>query len=165
MSVPAPPRPAPPDSEIVVARAIATHAAEPGGLLPLLHAIQDALGWLPPEALPRVADAMNLSRAEVHGVVSFYHDFRTTPPGRHVVRICRAEACQAMGAEALVAHACRRLGTGFSTTRPDGAVTVEPVYCLGNCALSPAVLVDGALYGRVDPARFDELAADVLGDT
>lgn len=154
--------PSPPDSEAVVARAIALHAAEPGGLLPLLHAIQDTLGWLPPEALPRVAEAMNLSRAEVHGVVSFYHDFRTTPPGRRVVRICRAEACQAMGAEALVDHAARSLGTPLHSTRADGAVTLEPVYCLGNCALSPAILVDGRLHGRVDAGRFDALLADVV---
>ncbi len=154
--------PGPPvDPEAVVAAAITAHAAEPGGLLPLLHAIQDRLGWLPPEALPRVAKALNLSRAEVHGVVSFYHDFRTTPPGRVVVKICRAEACQAMGAEALVAHACDKLGLPFHSTRPDGAVTLEPVYCLGNCALSPAVMVDGELYGRVSPPRFDELVEAV----
>lgn len=150
---------APPDREAVVAEAIATLRHEPGALLPILHHIQDRLGWLPPESLPRVAEALNLSRAEVHGVVSFYHDFRTHPPGRRVVRVCRAEACQAMGADALVAHAQGRLGVELGETRADGAVTLEPVYCLGNCALSPAVMVDGRLHGRVGPARFDALTA------
>lgn len=146
-----------PDPVATVGRAITAHAHEPGGLLPLLHAIQDELGWLPPEALPRVADVMNLSRAEVHGVVSFYHDFRLKPPGRRVVRICRAESCQAMGSDALVEHARQRLGMEMHSTRPDGGFTLEPVYCLGNCALSPSMTVDGTLHGRVDPARFDEV--------
>ena len=125
--------------------------------MPVLHAIQDALGYVPPDALPRVALALNLSRAEVHGVVTFYHDFRTSPPGRRIVKICRAEACQSMGAEALVAHAEASLGVALGATRGDGWVTLEPVYCLGNCACSPAVLIDGELHGRVTPARLDEL--------
>ncbi len=147
----------PPNTDEVVQQAIEAHSREPGGLLPLLHAIQDGLGWLPPGCLPRVAAALNLSRAEVHGVVSFYHDFRTEPPGRRVVRICRAESCQAMGAEALVDHACARLGMAMHSTRVDDAFTLEPVYCLGNCALSPSVTVDGTLYGKVTPARLDVL--------
>lgn len=149
------------DAEAALSRALDAHASEPGGLLPVLHALQDALGWLPPALLPRVASALNLSRADVHGVASFYPDFRTEPPGRVLVKICRAEACQAMGAEALVEHACRRLATEMHTTRADGAVTLEPVYCLGNCALAPAVMVDGTLSGRVGPARFDALVGAV----
>jgi formate dehydrogenase subunit gamma len=97
----------------------------------------------------------------VHGVVSFYHDFRESPPGRHVLHICRAEACQAMGADRLVAHAKERLGVDFHGTTPDGAITLEPIYCLGNCALSPAVLADGELHGRVSPERFDALVAEL----
>ena len=147
--------------DAVVQRAIATHAAEPGGLLPLLHAIQDALGWLPPDALPIVALALNLSRAEVHGVISFYHDFRTRPPGRRVVKICRAESCQAMGSDALVKHACSTLGMALGSTRADGAFTLEPVYCLGNCALSPSIMVDGKLHGWVTRQRFDALMDEV----
>jgi NADH:ubiquinone oxidoreductase subunit E len=136
--------------------AIALHAARPGGLMPLLHAVQERLGFIPPEALPRIADALNISRAEVHGVITFYHDFRTSPRGRHVVKLCRAEACQSMGGEALALHAQARLGTAFHHTSPDG-VTLEPVYCLGDCACSPAMMIDGRLYGRVTPERFDRL--------
>ena len=162
---PVAPPPLDADADAAIARALGAHASEPGGLLPVLHAIQDALGWLPPESLPRVASALNLSRADVHGVVSFYPDFRTDPPGRVVVKICRAEACQAMGAEALVEHACQRLGTQMHTTRTDGAVTLEPVYCLGNCALAPAVMVGRTLFGRVGPARFDALVEAVPSST
>lgn len=136
--------------------AIALHAGRPGGLMPLLHAIQDRLGFVPPEALPRVAQALNISRADVHGVVTFYHDFRSSPPGRHVVKLCRAEACQSMGGEALAQHAQARLATEFHHTSAAG-VTLEPVYCLGDCACSPAMMIDGRLYGRVTPERFDRL--------
>ena len=136
--------------------AIALHAARPGGLMPLLHAVQQRLGFIPPEALPRIAQALNISRAEVHGVITFYHDFRTSPPGRHVVKLCRAEACQSMGGEALAQHAQARLRTQFHHTSA-GGVTLEPVYCLGDCACSPAMLIDGRLYGRVTPERFDRL--------
>jgi formate dehydrogenase subunit gamma len=130
---------------------------EPGALMPILHGIQDDLGWIPDEAVPVIAQALNQSRAEVHGVVTFYHEFRRSPPGRHVVHVCRAEACQSMGANALVAHAKKRLGVDFHGTTPDGAVTLEAVYCLGNCALSPAVMIDQELHGRVTPTRFDAL--------
>ena len=133
------------------------HRALPGALLPILHAIQDEIGWVPAEAVPVIAAALNLSRAEVHGVLSFYHHFRTAPSGRHVVQICRAESCRAQGAEALEAHAKRRLGVDFQATTDDGAVTLEAVYCLGNCACSPAVRVDDEIYGRVDCARFDQM--------
>ena len=125
-------------------------SADEGGLLPALHALQEAYGYIDDRAVPLLADVFNLSRAEVTGVVSFYHDFRREPPGRHVVKVCRAEACQAMGCERLVAELEARLGTPVDGTSPDGAVTLETVYCLGNCALSPAALVDGKLHGRVD---------------
>jgi formate dehydrogenase subunit gamma len=132
---------------------------EPGALLPIFHRIQERLGYIPPEALPGIAHALNLSRAEVHGVMSFYHDFRDTPPGRCVVKVCRAEACQAMGADALLRHAERQLGIPVGSTRADGSHTLEAAYCLGNCALSPAVMVDGHLKGRVTPQRLDALLA------
>ncbi|HET9620170.1 MAG TPA: formate dehydrogenase subunit gamma [Kofleriaceae bacterium] len=130
-----------------------------GALLPVLHAIQDALGFVPPASVPRIAHALNLSQAEVHGVISFYHDFRTSPPGRHVLKLCRAEACQAMGSEALAAHLTAALGVDFKHTSPDGALTIEPVYCLGNCALSPALLLDGKLRGRVTAEMLDGIIA------
>jgi formate dehydrogenase subunit gamma len=130
----------------------------PGALLPVLHGIQDALGYVPDDAVPLIAHELNLSRAEVHGVVSFYHHFRTHPPGRHVVRICRAEACQALGARALEAHAKKTLGVDFHETTKDGAITLEAVYCLGNCGCGPSVLVDpDALHARVTPEAFDAL--------
>jgi len=131
-----------------------------GALIPILHGVQAALGYIPPEAVPVVADELNLSRAEVHGVISFYHYFRSTPPGRHTVHLCRAEACQSMNASGLEAHARARLGVRFHETTGDGAFSLEPVYCLGNCALSPAMMVDGHLYGRVTPQRFDAVVAD-----
>ena len=133
-----------------------------GPLLPVLHGIQDALGYVPPDAVPLVADALNLSRADVHGVISFYHYFRNTPPGRHVIYVCRAESCQSMNGTALEAHVKSRLGVGFHETTSDGQFTVEPVYCLGNCACSPAVMVDGDLYGRVSPRRFDDIVASYV---
>jgi len=136
--------------------AIALHAGRPGGLMPLLHAIQEQVGFIPPEVLPRIAEALNISRAEVHGVITFYHDFRTSPAGRHVVKLCRAEACQSMGAEALAQHAQARLGAQFHHTSANG-IRLEPVYCLGDCACSPAMMIDGRLYGRVTPERFDRL--------
>jgi len=141
----------------VVASAISLHAHRPGGLLPLLHEVQDRAGYVPPDSVAVIAKAMRLSVAEVHGVISFYHHFRSTPPGRHTVRVCVAEACQAMGANALVEHACSSLGLEMHETTADGSVTLEPVYCLGNCACSPAVLVDNDLVGRVDARRFDAI--------
>ncbi len=124
-----------------------------GPLLPILHAINDQCGYVDERALPIIADVLNLTRAEVQGVVSFYHDFRRAPAGRHVVKVCRAEACQAMGAERLIAELETAFGIKLGETSPDGRVTLEPVYCLGNCALSPAALIDGRLYGRLDAAR------------
>ena len=132
----------------------------PGALLPVLHGVQDALGYVPGDAVPLIAHELNLSRAEVHGVVSFYHHFRTHAPGRHVVRICRAEACQSLGARALEAHAKKTLGVDFHETTKDGAITLEAVYCLGNCGCGPSVLVDDdALHARVTPEAFDALVA------
>jgi formate dehydrogenase subunit gamma len=131
----------------------------PGALLPILHGIQDALGYVPPAAVPLIADGLNLSRAEIHGVISFYHYFRDTKPGRHTIHLCRAEACQSMHQKATESHAKQKLGVEYHGTTANGAFTFEPVYCLGNCACSPAMMVDGELYGRVTPKRFDEIVS------
>ena len=136
---------------------VASHAGEPGALLPILHSVQKKLGYIPAEAVEHIAAGLNLSRAEVHGVISFYHYFRQHPPGRHVVQVCRAEACQAVQGEATEAHARKCLGTDFHGTSSDGSFSLEAVYCLGNCAAGPSVMIDDRLYGRVTPARFDEL--------
>jgi formate dehydrogenase subunit gamma len=135
----------------------ARFASSPGPLLPLLHAVHDELGFIPPEAVPRIASALNISRAEVHGVISFYHYFRRRPPGRHVVQICRAEACQAMNCEATEAHARKFLGVDYQGTSSDGEFTLEAAYCLGNCAAGPSVMVDGKLHGRVTPERLEQI--------
>ncbi|KDP88354.1 formate dehydrogenase subunit gamma [Cupriavidus basilensis] len=140
-----------------IAHIVATRRDMPGALLPILHEIQDAVGYVPADALPEIARALNLSRAEVHGVVTFYHHFRDSKPGRHVIQVCRAEACQSVGSEALAAHAERVLGCGFHETTADGEFTLEPVYCLGQCACGPAVMVGEQLVGRVTPQRFDAL--------
>jgi formate dehydrogenase subunit gamma len=148
-----------PADTAVVRRVVAEHAGRPGPLLQVLHAVQAALGYVPAAAVPLVAEGLNLSRAEVHGVVSFYHFFRQHRPGTHTISLCQAESCQSMGAVALAEHARRRLGVGFHQTTPSGAFTLEPVYCLGNCACSPAAMIDGRLYGRVTPERLDALIA------
>jgi len=132
----------------------------PGALLPILHALQEDFGYIDDAAIPLIADALNISHAEVHGVISFYHDFRRAPSGRHVLRVCRAEACQSMGCEGLVKHLEKRLGVRLGETTADGALTVEQVFCLGNCALSPAVMLDGKPYGRVSPEVADFLVDD-----
>jgi formate dehydrogenase subunit gamma len=142
--------------------AIARHRDRPGALLPLLHDVQDALGFIPPEVVGRVAQALNLSRAEVHGVITFYHHFRSHPAGRHVVRICQAEACQSMGAADLTAHAQQALGCKLHETTADGAFTLEPTYCLGLCAMSPSASVDDEVHARLTPAKFDRLIAATL---
>jgi formate dehydrogenase subunit gamma len=121
----------------------------PGALLPILHALQDEFGYVDKAAVPLIADALNLSHAEVHGVISFYHDFRHSPPAKHVLKMCRAEACQSMGCESTIRHVEKRLGVRLGETTDDRGFTVDAVYCLGNCALSPAVMLDGRLYGRV----------------
>src|SRR5258705_9800731 len=128
----------------------ASHRAQRGALLPILHAVQEALGHVPADAIPVLADELNLARADVHGVVSFYHDFRSEPPGRTTIRVCRAEACQAVGAERLVAHLRDRYGVSLGETSRDGSLTAEQVFCLGNCALGPAAQVDRLLDGRHD---------------
>jgi len=153
-----------PWDDVVAQALIAAAADRPGALLPVLHALQDAFGHIPEPAIPLVAQALNLSRAEVHGVVSFYHDFRRRPPGRHVVKLCRAEACQAMGGAALAAWLLDRLGLDWGGTTPDGGLTVEPVYCLGLCACAPAALVDGEPVGRLDRAAL-AAATPGLADT
>jgi len=129
-----------------------------GPLLPILHEVQDQFGCVPQEALPVIADELNLSRAEVHGVVTFYHDYRNHPAGRHVLKLCRAEACQSMGGDALAERIKTLLGIDFHQTTPDGSVTLEPVYCLGLCACAPAAMLDGEVHGRVD----DELATELI---
>ena len=135
------------------------HRSERGGLLPVLHDIQGELGCIDERAVAMVACDLNLSQAEVFGVVTFYPDFRASPSGASVIRICRAEACQSMGAEALARHATESLGVGLGDTTADGSITLEQVFCLGNCALSPAVMVNEKLVGRVDSERFDALVA------
>jgi formate dehydrogenase subunit gamma len=156
------------DGEADVLRAIQAAVektrGEPGPLLEILHAVQDQLGCVPAAAVPPIAEALNLSRAEVHGVMSFYHHFRATPAGRTHVRLCRAEACQSMRARELEAHAKRTLGVEVGETTRDGRVTLDAVYCLGNCACAPAIMVNGELHGRVTPARFDELAREWRAD-
>ncbi|PCJ33751.1 MAG: formate dehydrogenase subunit gamma [Cellvibrionales bacterium] len=136
---------------------IAQHQALPGALLPLLHAIQHAVGYVPAEAVPAIATGLNLSRAEVHGVISFYHHFHSEPMGENIVQICRAEACQAVGARELEKHATATLATELGNTSADGEVSLEPVYCLGNCACGPSVQIGDEVYARVTPDRFDAL--------
>jgi formate dehydrogenase subunit gamma len=140
-----------------VDRIVAGLADKPGALLPILHAVQSELGYIPAELVGRIAEGLNLSRAEVHGVVSFYHYFRQHPPGKHVVQLCRAEACQASRGEATEAHVRKCLGIDYHGTSADGVFTLEAAYCLGNCAAGPSMMIDDQLYGRVTPTRFDEL--------
>lgn len=128
-----------------------------GATLPILHALQEAFGYVPQPAIPMIAEALNLSRAEVHGVFTFYHDFREAPAGRHVLKLCRAEACQAAGGDAIASRAEQRLGVAMGGTTLDGAVTLEPVYCLGLCATAPSAMLDGRVVGRVDGQRLDAL--------
>lgn len=130
---------------------------KPGALLPILHGIQDALGYIPPESIDVIAKALNQTSAEIHGVITFYHQFRTYPPGKHNVEICRAEACQSMGSRQLESHAKATLGVDYHGTTKDGEVTLEPVYCLGNCACSPSIRINDQVYARVTAERFDEL--------
>jgi formate dehydrogenase subunit gamma len=156
--------PAPPLSTEAVEQidaAIARYRDSPGGLLEILHAIQARLNHVPPQSIPLIADALNLSRAEVYGVVTFYHYFRQKPAGRHVIRICQAEACRAMHCETLTAHAKAQLKVDFHETTADGRFSLEPVYCLGNCACSPAIMIDDDLHGRVTTGVFDQLVARV----
>ena len=136
---------------------LTAHKGLEGALLPILHVVQAEFGYVPQEVLPSIAKNLNISRAEVHGVVSFYHDYRETPAGRHVIKLCRAEACQAMGADQVAAHVQKSLGVDWHETTADGAVTLDPIFCLGLCACGPAAMVDGKLIGRVDIARMDKI--------
>jgi formate dehydrogenase subunit gamma len=138
---------------------ISQHSGEDGPLLPVLQALQETFGCVPEAAVVMVAEALNLSRAEVHGVVTFYHDLRREPAGRHIVKLCRAEACQAAGGDALAARAQARLGVAMGATAPDGSVTLEPVYCLGLCAAAPSAMIGGRVVGRLDETRLDAMVA------
>ena len=142
-----------------VLRVVAAHRTRPGALIEILHGVQAELGFIPPAAVPVLAEELNLSRAEVHGVISFYHYFRHSAPGQQTVRVCQAESCQSMNSEGLTEHVKKSLGIDFHETTADGKFTLEPVYCLGNCACSPAVMRNDDVYGRVTPERFDELLA------
>jgi formate dehydrogenase subunit gamma len=137
------------------AEIIAAHVDQQGATLPILHALQDAFGCVPAQAVPMIARALNLTRAEVHGIVTFYHDFRAEPPGRHVLRLCRAEACQSLGADAVAAHVRHRLDVDWHDTTADGSVTLEPVFCLGLCAVGPSAMLDGTPLARLDEAKVD----------
>jgi formate dehydrogenase subunit gamma len=142
------------------AEIIAEHAQLEGATIVILHALQEAFGYVPEAAIPMVASALNLSRAEVHGVFTFYHDFRKKPAGRHVLKLCRAEACQAAGGDRLAARAEAKLGIALGDTTADERVTLEPIYCLGLCATAPSAMLDGRLVGRLDEKRIDALLAE-----
>ena len=140
---------------------IAAHKTMPGALLPLLHAIQDDIGYVPEACYPSISKALALSIAEIHGVVTFYHHFRRHQKGKHVLQVCRAESCQAMGSAKLEIEVKKTLGVDYHETTKDGAITLEPVYCLGNCALSPAVMLDDEVYGRMNAEKVAELVKEV----
>jgi len=148
-------------SSSAISRIVRELKDKPGALLPILHSIQEELGYVPEDAVPIIASELNLTRAEVHGVVTFYHDFRSHPAGRHIVRVCQAESCQAAGSADLTAHAKQILGIDFHQTTNDGSCSLEPAYCLGNCALSPSVMIDKEVHGRVNSQRFDEIVEEV----
>ncbi|WP_313645844.1 formate dehydrogenase subunit gamma [Pseudomonas sp.] len=150
----------------VVQSILAREKDTPGALLPILHAIQDAIGFIPEAAIADIAHALNLSLAEVHGVISFYHDFRTAPPARHTLRLCRAESCQSRGSEALAAQLREHLALDDHGTSADGAISLRPVYCLGACACSPALELDGQVHARLTPERLRALVSGCLeGET
>jgi len=148
-----------PEAQQALRQALDAYSGQPGNLLPILHELQRCLGCIPDSVVPSLAQALQLSRAEIHGVISFYPLFRTEPAAPTVLEICRAESCQAMGAQALIAHARQRLGCDFHENSRDGQVTLEPVYCLGLCAQSPAVMVNGEAHARMTPAKLDRLLA------
>ncbi len=150
-----------PDVSTAVRDILARRANEPGALLPILHELQECFGFVPQEALPQIAAGLNLSRAEVHGVVTYYHHFRTEKPGRHVLQMCRAEACKSMGADALIAHAEERLGCKLHEQTADGSISLEPTYCLGLCSSSPSLMLDDEVHARMTPAKFDALIAEM----
>lgn len=139
---------------------IRSHLDREGPLLPILQALQEEFGYIDQAAEPLIAEALNISRAEVHGVVTFYHDFRKAPAGRHVIKLCRAEACQAAGGDSLAEHAEARLGVALGNTTADGRITIEPVYCLGLCSVSPSAMIDGKVVARLDAKKLDALLAE-----
>lgn len=143
--------------ETTVQNIITALKDKPGALLPILHAVQDALGYVPAESVPAIAKALQLSRAEVHGVISFYHYFRDTAPGKQTIHLCRAESCQAMGGKNLESHVKAHLGIDYHETTADGKFSLEPVYCLGNCACSPAMQIGHEIYGRVSTENFESI--------
>ena len=148
--------------DIDVARTIiAGKQSMPGALLPILHALQEEFGYIDREAEPLIADILNVTRAEVHGVVTFYHDFRHAPPARHVLKLCRAEACQSTGGDKLAAHAEAKIGVALGGATADGRVSLEPVYCLGLCAVAPSAMLDGRVIGRMDEEKLDALLAEI----
>lgn len=149
------------ETEAQVAAIIEELKGLEGPLLPILHGVQEEFGYVPTEALPVIAEALNLSKAEVHGVVTFYHDYRSQPAGRHVLKLCQAEACQSMGSDAIAAQVKAALGVDFHQTAVDGSVTLEPVYCLGLCACAPAAMLDGEVIGRLDADTVAEIATEV----
>lgn len=153
------------DMQQVINNTIAVLKNQPGALLPILHGLQDALGYIPPHSVPQIASALNLSRAEVHGVISFYHYFRDTPPGKHTLHVCRAESCQAMGSKRLEAHIKSHLQIDYHHTTEDGQISLEPVYCLGLCARSPAIQIDNEGYSRMTDEKFDNLISELLGES
>lgn len=140
---------------------IDAHRERPGAMLPILHALQDRFGFIPDDAVPMIAETLRHTRAEVHGIISFYHHFRTHPAGRSVIQICRAEACQSVGSRQLEAHVKASLGVDYHQTTPDHEFTLEPVYCLGNCACGPSIRVNDDVYGRMTPERFDQLTDEL----
>ncbi|KJV06516.1 formate dehydrogenase subunit gamma [Methylocucumis oryzae] len=144
-----------------VQQVISDNQNKPGALLPILHGIQDALGYIPDDSVPVIAKALALSRAEVHGVISFYHYFRTTPPGKHKIQLCRAESCQAMGSKALETHLKNKLGIDFHETTADGQYSLDAVYCLGMCACSPAIQIDNDIHGRVNTESLEQLLSNL----
>jgi formate dehydrogenase subunit gamma len=152
--------PVEPWTEVRGAEIIAEHATQEGATLVILHALQEAFGYVPEPAIPMVAEALNLSRAEVYGVFTFYHDFRKRPAGHHVLKLCRAEACQAAGGDVLATRAEKKLGVAIGNTTADDRVTFEPIYCLGLCATAPSAMLDGRVVGRLDEARLDALVAE-----
>lgn len=148
------------DSAILTSRVeeiLDAHTGQEGALLPILHAVQEAFGYVPEEALPQIAQHQNISKAEAYGVMTFYHDFRSMPAGRHVLKLCRAESCQAMGANALHNQVQEKLGLDWHETSPDGRITLEPIFCLGLCACGPSAMIDGKVVGRITPEKLDEI--------
>jgi len=147
--------------QAVVSSALEKHSRTEGGLLPILHEVQDALGFIPSDAIDLIGKTINRSRAEVHGVISFYHHFRSHKPGEHIIQVCRSEACQAMGAVAVIEKLKDKLKIDFHETTPDGKITLEPIYCLGHCACAPAVMIDGVPKAKMSVARMNEIVDEL----